>query len=411
MSFAKYAQFYKDNGFFAGSKIKATVTDNTFIGQELVLSKGNEILRSATIPTSGKVDFFTDESGELTLSSDNGTSTLSGVVEITNYATYNITLNGSMSDNKRDIYADKEDITLNDEVTSENVNIAYTGDKSTLSAVSSNTNVAVVSINDNVVSVNDAGKGFKGTSEISVTVQATKDYQAKNISIHVEKTNGQIDKSWTGLKNIVESGREAELCEVGEEIDITLSNGKTMTYIIGAIDHDLEHQIIFVPKRYDYLDIVPFNRTSIITRYENSSLCEYLNGTFFNMLPTDMQEVISERTIEYAISDTALVSFTKKIWLPREYEILGTTNETYNKERDIYRIKQFDCFANNLVTVFTERATTYNGDNAVFLCSPTENGSSYVVDLYKKESAYFTYYKHVVSDGRAFPCFHIIKET
>ena len=404
MSFAKYAQFYKDNGFFAGSKIKATVTDNTFIGQELVLSKGNEILRSATIPTSGKVDFFTDESGELTLSSDNGTSTISGVVEITNYATYNITLNGSMSDNKRDIYADKEDITLNDEVTSENVNIAYTGDKSTLSAVSSNTNVAVVSINDNVVSVNDAGKGFKGTSEISVTVQATKDYQAKDISIHVEKTNGQIDKSWTGLKNIVESGREAELCEVGEEFNITLSNGKTMTYIIGAIDHDYDNQIIFVPKRYDYLDAIPFNRSSTANRYENSTLCEYLNGTFFRMLPADMQEIISEKTIEYATGSTTLVSFTKKIWLPREYEILGTTSQTYDKEKEIYRIRKFPCFTDKLVTLASSTAP-------IDLCSPSTRSGNIVDAYYYQNDHYATSSVGVTSVSYQFPCFHIIKET
>ena len=400
MSFAKYAQFYKDNGFFAGSKIKATVTDNTFIGQELVLSKGNEILRSATIPTSGKVDFFTDESGELTLSSDNGTSTISGVVEITNYATYNITLNGSMSDNKRDIYADKEDITLNDEVTSENVNIAYTGDKSTLSAVSSNENIAVVSINDNVVSVNDAGKGFKGTSEISVTVQATKDYQAKDISIHVEKTNGQIDKSWTGLKNIVESGREAELCEVGEEFDITLSNGVTVTYIIGEMDRDSDHQIIFIPKNNSVLGKFQLNNISIGYQYrwDTCSLRNYLNSSFLDLFPNDVKSVISPRRIQFAISATELAETSDMIWLPREMEIQGSRSKSFAKENEALN--------NYLITGFQGYGLTYN---MAWLLSKVATNVNY--GMYRSYTMVNTGAEDCSNSNEILPCFHIIKET
>lgn len=414
MSFAKYAQFYKDNGFFAGSKIKATVTDSTFIGQELILSKGNEVIRSMTIPTSGKVEFFTDESGELTLSADNGTSTISGTVEISAYATYEVTLNGAASDTTREVYADKENVVFDDDVTSDTVNISYTGDVSNLTVKSSNTNIATATLNGNKVVVSDAGKGFKGTSDITVTVAKTSKFDAKDITIVATKENGTIDKSWTGLKNIVESGLESELCEVGEEFDITLSNGKTMTYIIGAIDHDYDNQIIFVPKRYDYLDQIPFQRETFSNRYENSTLCEYLNGTFFEMLPKDMQEVISNKTIEYATSNTALVSYTKKIWLPREYEILGTTEETYSKEREIYRIKRLPCFTNNLVTLFETNRESYADSNVITTCSPSDNGS-YIATAFRYKSGsydrYETYEKTVRGDIRPFPCFHIIKET
>ena len=412
MSFAKYSQLYKDNGFYVGSKIKATVTDSTFIGEELVLSKGNDVIRSITIPASGKVDFFTDESGTLTLSADNGTSVISGIVEITNYSTYYITLNGSVTDNQRDVYADKTDITLDDNVSSDTVSISYTGDVSSLGAVSSNQNVATATINNNKVTVNDAGKGFMGKSDINVTVQATKNYQAKNITIHVEKTNGTIDKSWTGLKNIVEEGREAELCQVGEEFSVTLSNGRTMTYLIGAIDHDYDNQIIFVPKRYDYLDKTLFTRGTSTNRYENSSLCSYLNNTFFEMLPSDMQEVISEKTVQYAIDNSTLVSYTKKIWLPREYEILGTTEETYSKEREIYRIKRLPCFTNNLVTLFEYVSSSYNGDEAIATCSIQ---GSYIVIAFRYKNSpidkYDTYHNTSTQYIRPFPCFHIIKET
>ena len=413
----KYAQFFRDNGFFAGSKIKVQITDNTYIGKELVLSKGNDVIQTKTIPASGKVEFFTDDSGVLTLSSDNGTAVISGSVEITNYATYNVTLDGANSDTERQIYGSTDSITFDAEKSSEVVNIAYTGDKSTLSVNSSNPNVANVSVNENKVTVTDAGKGFMGTSEVTVTV-AKKQYEAKSFNIHVEKTNGTIDKSWTGLKNIVESGREAELCEVGEEFEVTLSNGRSITFIIGAIDHDYDNQIIFVPKRYDYLDKIPFDRSSSGTnRYENSSLCAYLNGDFMKMLPTDLQEVISPKTVEYAISNTTLVSYTKKIWLPREYEILGFTSQAYNKEREIYRIKGMQCFSDNLVTLYEDTSSSYNSDNSISTCSPYHSGTANIVTAYRykrdSEDRYETYYKstEVSKSSRPFPCFHLIKET
>ena len=85
MSFAKYAQLYRENGFFNGSKIRATITDNTFIGQEMILSKNDTTLQTRTIPVTGVCEFFTDESGTLTLSVDNGTTTLMGTVIVSAY--------------------------------------------------------------------------------------------------------------------------------------------------------------------------------------------------------------------------------------------------------------------------------------------------------------------------------------
>jgi len=415
MSFAKYAQFYKDNGFFAGSKIKTTITDTSFIGAELVLSKGNKVIRSTTIPASGAVEFFTDESGTLTLSANNGNSTISGTVEVGAYATYNVNMSGMVSDRNRQIFATKDEIEFDNETTSDTVTISYTGDVANISVSSSNTNVATATVNKNVVTVSDAGKGLKGTSDVTVTVAQTDEYNAKSVTIHVTKDNGRIDKSWYGLKNIVESGLESEMCEVGEEYPVTLSNGKTITFIIGAIDHDYDHQIIFVPKRYDYLDKIPFNRSGNMNRYENSSLCEYLNGTFFNMLPADMQGVISPRRIEYAISYTTLVSYSKKVWLPREYEILGTTDEAYSKEREIYKIKKFPCFADDLITLYETYQSTYGESETIPTCSPSDDGDYYFVNAFRYVSGqvdrYETYHKMGGGDVRPFPCFHIIKEA
>ena len=415
MSFAKYAQFYKDNGFFAGSKIKCTVTDTTFIGEELILSKDNEVIRSMTIPTSGKVEFFTDESGELTLSADNGTSTLSGNVEITNYATYNVILNGSASDNQRDVYADKTEITIDSETSSDTVNISYTGDRANMSVLSSNPTIATATLNGNKVNVVDAGNDMMGTANITVTVARTRAYQEKNININVTKTNGTLDKTtWKGLKNIVESEMEAELCQVGDEIDVTLSNGKTMTYVIGAIDHDYDHQLIFVPKSSLMFsnDGMPFDISGANPQWKECSLRAYLNGTFIDMLPQEVKMVISERATQYASDATTLVDVTDKIWLPKEIEVLTNISQSFAKEQEIPRISQFKCFTDKIIDLY------YFGDDRdnSWSMSPSRGTSKYIVTVRKSSSSSnFNYqsssFSVIATRMRVIPCFHIIKET
>lgn len=413
MSFAKYAQFYKENGFFVGSKIKATVTDSSFIGQELVLTKGSSVIRSTTIPASGKVDFFTDESGVLTLSSNNGTSIISGTVNVTNYATYNVTLEGASTDKSRQVYASKNSVTLDATHSSDTVSISYTGDKSNLSVTSSNPNVATATINNATVTINDAGKGFKGSSNVTVTVAATQKYNAKSINISVEKTNGQIDKSWTGLKNIVESGLEEELCEVGEEFTVQLSNADSITFIIAAINHDYDHQIIFVPKRYDEFVKRTFGGGSTTRPYwKNCTMRTYLNGTFFDMLPNDLREAISSKTNQIAIS-SKLESVTDKIWLPRETEILGKVVNAYSNESDIYRIHQFKAFEDELVVLGD---SNYSNKNMICLISDSKSGTGNVVSAHNNNSSqagtdYITNSESTSYEGWMFPCFHIIKET
>ena len=133
MSLAKYMQLYREYGFFNGSTIRVRIPDTSFYGSDLILSKDGKVLRTRTIDDD-VVDFFTDESGTLVLSADNGTSTLSGEVKISAYGTYNITLEGVSVDKSREVYAEK-DVTLDDDKTTDTVAIGYTGDISKISAL------------------------------------------------------------------------------------------------------------------------------------------------------------------------------------------------------------------------------------------------------------------------------------
>ena len=247
MSFAKYAQFYKDNGFFAGSKIKCTVTDTTFIGEELILSKDNEVIRSMTIPTSGKVEFFTDESGELTLSADNGTSTLSGSVEITNYATYNVTLDGSASDNKRDIYADNTDITIGLNETSKNVKLAYTGDLSNISVASSDHTAATATVNDNEITIRKASGNEEKSCVVTATVQKTNKYQEKAININVKKIGLVGEWATASDETIVNMVAEADAGRLN--LNDYWNIGDTRKVTLGVITADTKSVMLDQPEQ------------------------------------------------------------------------------------------------------------------------------------------------------------------
>lgn len=347
MGFAKYAQFYKDNGFFAGSKIKATVTDSIFIGQELILSKGNEVIRSMTIPTSGKVEFFTDESGTLTLSADNGTSTISGTVEISAYATYEVTLNGSVSDTTREAYA--KDVIMND--TTATANISYTGDVSSITAINSDPSLVSISISGNKITMRDAGNDKSGKCSITATVAGTSKYSSADVTFNVNKLTGTYG-SWEDASdemiasmiaradageidladywnigdtrrvhlNAIEAGTEiAE--QVEQDIDLvimhnplgdskymltnpTIGNRYQPHFIIGTKDclenksamGYLAHSIsVTYPSSY-----VATNSSYIIANSNSESeMLSFLNGRFISALPIYIQNALKNTNRAY----------------------------------------------------------------------------------------------------------------
>lgn len=350
MSFAKYAQFYKDNGFFAGSKIKATVTDSTFIGQELILSKGNEVIRSMTIPTSGKVEFFTDESGTLTLSADNGTSTISGTVEMSAYATYEVTLNGSASDTTREAYA--KDVTMND--TTAVANISYTGDVSSITAVNSDPSLVSISISGNKITMRDAGNDKSGKCSITATVAGTSKYSSADVTFNVNKLTGTYG-SWEDASDemIVSMIAKADAGEIdladywhiGEKRRVHLDAIEVGTEVAGQDEQDIDLVIMHNPlgdtnymlstptagNRYQPNFIIGtkdcLERKTVLSAFEISltesktytsyvtssgnKVCELLtmlNGDFISALPQYIQEILKMVERKYACGKTEHVN-------------------------------------------------------------------------------------------------------
>lgn len=347
MSFAKYAQFYKDNGFFAGSKIKTTVTDGTFVGEQLVLSKGNTILKTTTIPTSGKVEFFTDESGELLLSADNGTSTISGSVTITSYATYNVTLHGEASDNKREAYAN--DVTMNGDTAE--ATVAYTGDKSSMSIVVSDHKLIKAQIDGEKIKITDGGYDKKGKCSITATIAETENYTSADVTFYVNKLTGtygdwstaddemissmiaQADAGEIDLAdfwnigdtrrvhlNAIEAGEEVAE-QVEQDIDLvimhnplgdskymlttpTVGNRYQPHFIIGTKDC-LENKSVMgyfakgVTVTYSTGYSYTYNSYMPIDATQNAELIDFLNDEFINALPEFLRNNLKSTNRRY----------------------------------------------------------------------------------------------------------------
>lgn len=262
MSLAKYMQLYREYGFFNGSTIRVRIPDTSFYGSDLILSKDGNVLRTRTIDDD-VVDFFTDESGTLVLSADNGTSTLLGEVKISAYGTYNITLEGVSVDKSREVYAEK-DVTLDDDKTTDTVAIGYTGDISKISAVSSNTSVCTVSVNGNKVTVKDAGKDFNGKATITATVEASQNYDAGEVNFYVNKLNGSLgtwaDASDDVIANMVARADAGEIdlgdyWKVGETRRVHLDAVEAGTIVSNQPEQDVDLVLLHYAANSTYYDL------------------------------------------------------------------------------------------------------------------------------------------------------------
>ena len=56
--------------------------------------------------------------------------------------------------------------------------------------------------------------------------------------------------------------------------------------------------------------------------FKESNVCRFLNEELFNMLPEDLQEVISEREVLQIVNGEE-ETFNVRLWLPSEYEVFG----------------------------------------------------------------------------------------
>ena len=227
--------------------------------------------------------------------------------------------------------------------------------------------------------------------------------------------------SWLEIRNIIKEGLFYKTFKVGDTKDITFStevaldsgakieaNSTWRAYILG-INHNPElegyNRVHFcIGKTTDGKEICFYGHkmNSSDTNsggWNNSATKTWLNGTFYNALPTDLKNVITEctkytdNTGNSSNSEGNVTSTSQKIWLMAEFEVFGTRSGANQYEQN--KQAQYDYYKNgnsrvryqhssqDSAGIWWLRSPYYN--NSHHFCFVDGNGVAY------RDYAYFTF--------------------
>ena len=122
--------------------------------------------------------------------------------------------------------------------------------------------------------------------------------------------------NWNQVKRLMAAGA----LKVGDGISDKLLDGQEMVYVVADIT---EEEVKFVSR--DLLaGYVAWNEGGENAGgFIKSSLCRYLNGDVWRILPEGLKAVISERECLQIVDGKEERSMLK-LWLPSEYEAFGS---------------------------------------------------------------------------------------
>lgn len=216
---------------------------------------------------------------------------------------------------------------------------------------------------------------------------------------------GLTTKNWRGIKNIIDAHLEQKYFAVGDEFEVQLTTGETMYYRVAAINHDASHQVIFEP-HYGMQTARQMNSSNTNAGGWNScAMRTYLNDVYFKLLPSELQNVITERSFKTSVGSqsSSLQVANDKIWLPREYEIFGGTSYAASTEHSTGGAEQFPIYADaaNRVKTYGKTGSTANW----WLSSPSVSVSS---DFCRVNASGAANYSNASGAHAACPCFQIV---
>lgn len=192
--------------------------------------------------------------------------------------------------------------------------------------------------------------------------------------------------SWDSIKNIINAGEAASTFTSGDEFKVVLNdtNQTELTYQCEINKYGLG-EVDFIPKTiYVYKQHHTSNTNA--GGWNGSDIRTYLNNVFFNMLPSDLQNNISEKRVATSkgTSDNVIVFSQDKIWIPTEVEVLGATSHGASMENayNVHYSTIFDTQAHRQRGNYwwTASPDISNGGNFCFIypdgSSPYTNGAS-----------------------------------
>lgn len=266
----------------------------------------------------------------------------------------------------------KTSITLNSSTKSTTFTVTRAGDGA-ISAVSSDTSVATVSVSGTTVTVNSVNDKT-GTATITVSVAAGTNHTApanKTCSVTAQflpvKGNALNDYSWDEIKQVSDAGLASSYWAVGDRKEVTIngtcsklsfSNQKYYCYIIG-IDHNSDREgsnrihfqfgytalsggthIAFISGYSDDSDFYMNSTNTNSGGWNNSFMRNTVCAQFKNCLPSDLQAVLktvtkySDNTGGGSNTASYVTATTDDIFLLSEWEVFGARSYANSAEQN-----------------------------------------------------------------------------
>lgn len=146
------------------------------------------------------------------------------------------------------------------------------------------------------------------------------------------------------INEISLSGKASEYWNIGDSTDIPV-NGETLTFEIMGFNHDdladgsgkagITFGMKHLMRNTRWMNSTNINSDSFV----GSDMYDYLNGTFYNGMPSDLKSVIksvNKLTGEGGIFSTDTRTDTMKIFLFSEQEVFGSKNQSIGNEGSQY---------------------------------------------------------------------------
>ena len=186
------------------------------------------------------------------------------------------------------------------------------------------------------------------------------------------------------IHQLVQADTFKNYYKVGDTKSVTLSTGEVVYMQVASINNGEGDAGAWYPRgTVDFISADCLQTTYQMNTtqtneggWSSSGLRKTLNNTIVNTLPTELQNIITEKTHKTSAGSggAELVEHSDKLWIPTECEVFGTsTNYSATTENANY---------NNQYGIFTDAGsrTKYLGTGGSptrwWLCSPVGRGNN-----------------------------------
>lgn len=192
------------------------------------------------------------------------------------------------------------------------------------------------------------------------------------------------DATWAEIQAAAQNGTLSQFASRGDTKEITLTGGEVITMQLARINDGTGLAGIYYPiGTADFISVELMDSThamnSTSTNVGGWNSCEmrtYLNETVYPTLPTDLKNVIVEKTHMHTAGNQShdLVSASDKLWLPTTYEMFGENSQYYLDDAD-HNI-HYSIFPDNASRIKYRKAASTSA-RAWWLSSPHVSSSHY----------------------------------